>query len=160
MFVVFSQVSQAETVAVVGVYEYVYEYSSEELSENHYIVLEQINDKLVGRYYGTSDDFDDAREGYLPGFYVAEIKDLKISGNNINFKLDVIESDFFVNRISLNIKSAEDVNTKINPFWISDSRAGISLSKKQLVLSGNIMNGNIVFDIDSDKRLFNRMKNS
>lgn len=70
-----------------GIYEYVYEYNTESLIENHYIDLSKKNGKIVGQYYGTSDDFDQAREGYLPGFFSSPMKNLKINGNKIKFEV-------------------------------------------------------------------------
>ncbi len=74
-----------------GIYEYIYEYNTEDWIENHY--LEFRNKEAF--YYGTSDDFDDAREGYDPGFFVAQIEDLKKNENIISFKLKVSNSLFY-----------------------------------------------------------------
>ena len=81
-----------------GIYEYVYEYNTESLIENHYIELSKKNGKIVGQYYGTSDDFDEAREGYLPGFFSSPMKNLRINGNKITF--EVKPSKFFNDAIT------------------------------------------------------------
>ena len=47
--------------SLTGVYEHVCEHITKNLTENHYIILEPDNDFVAGKYYGTSDDFDDAR---------------------------------------------------------------------------------------------------
>ncbi|CAL2060521.1 hypothetical protein [Tenacibaculum sp. 190524A05c] len=73
-----------------GTYEYVYEHNTN-INENHYIKLK--ND--TGTYFGTSDDFDDAREGYYVGFFRAKMDSLKISRTNISFSLYVNDSIFF-----------------------------------------------------------------
>jgi len=86
-------VAGSEVEIPTGVYEYVYEYNTESLIENHYIELSKKNGKIVGHYYGTSDDFDEAREGYLPGFFSAPMINLKINGNKITF--EVSPSKFF-----------------------------------------------------------------
>ncbi|CAL2083230.1 hypothetical protein [Tenacibaculum sp. 190524A05c] len=73
-----------------GTYEFVCEHNTNVI-ENHYIKLK--ND--TGTYFGTSDDFDDAREGYFVGFFRAKMDSLKISRTNISFSLYVNDSMFF-----------------------------------------------------------------
>lgn len=80
-----------ESIKLSGVYEYIYEHNTEDLIENHYIKFE--NGK--GFYYGTSDDFDQAREGYYPGFFMAQINKLEMDGNKIFFSLSVNDSMFY-----------------------------------------------------------------
>lgn len=78
-------------VELLGVYEYVYEYNTEDLIENHYLEFKE------GKafYYGTSDDFDEAREGYYPGFFMAQINDLELTGESLTFNVIVSDSIFY-----------------------------------------------------------------
>jgi len=99
-----------------GVYEYVYPYNSNDLSENHYLRLEQHNDTVTGIYYGTSDDFDDAREGYLPGFFMARMRDLIMTDSTIRFTVRVDSSDMFTKPIT------PFDNPKDNTPWTSGIR--------------------------------------
>jgi hypothetical protein len=71
-----------------GIYEYVYE-NNATLIENHYIELDASKALPTGTYYGTSDDFDDSREGYLPGFFMAPMSDLELTDSVIRFKVTV-----------------------------------------------------------------------
>ncbi len=80
--------------SIIGLYEYVYEYNTEDLIENHYIYLFELDEIILGIYYGTSDDFDESREGYMPGFFKSYMHDVKITDSTIYFKLKVFPSDF------------------------------------------------------------------
>ncbi|MEK6700220.1 MAG: hypothetical protein AABZ10_14410 [Nitrospirota bacterium] len=142
---------------VAGVYEYVYEHNTKDLIENHCIILEQENDAIVGRYYGTSDDFDDMREGYLPGFFVALMKKLVIHNNKISFRVDVREGDFFLHPIDLKQRSPKDVNPRKNPRWIADYQPGIALSRYSVSYSGSIQNGEIRLNTGDGERIFKKI---
>ena len=50
--------------------------------------IEQKGDSLRGWFCCTSDEFGDFREGWLPGFAVVEMRDLKISDSTITFYAD------------------------------------------------------------------------
>ena len=85
-----------ETVKFEGIYRYNYKHNTDDLIENHYI-------EFTGRevfYYGTSDDFDEAREGYLPGFFRAKITNLKRDKGSIEFNLNIKNSDIYTNAIT------------------------------------------------------------
>lgn len=84
---------QGATVRLSGIYEYVYEHNTRDLIENHYLEFRTTNGRLAGTYCGTSDDFDEAREGYLPGFFCAVMKDLVVRGPDISFEVEVTDAD-------------------------------------------------------------------
>ncbi len=86
--------------SITGLYEYVYEYNTEDLIENHYINLFTLDGIILGIYYGTSDDFDNAREGYMPGFFKSYMHNLKITDSSIYFTLTVFPSDFYKKAIT------------------------------------------------------------
>ncbi len=92
----------------VGIYEYVYPDNTQDLIENHFIVLTKNGDKMTGLYYGTSDEYDEAREGYLPGFFVSTMDNLQINGDTIRFVLNTKNSDFLTKSVDLKIQSTKD----------------------------------------------------
>lgn len=128
-----------------GVYEYVYEYNTDSLIENHYIMLSKKNDKIIGQYFGTSDDFDDLREGYLPGFFSAKMEDLKFKGNKISFT--VLPSKFFKNPITpLKAKNK-------NLPW------GRNIMLKKRKYYGEYQDGKLIINSkDLDARIFRKIK--
>jgi hypothetical protein len=85
---------------LIGIFEYVYPYNTSDLIENHYIKLEKNNDKIYGIYYGTSDDFDEARNEYLPGFFKSPMIDLVKTDTTISFRLIVNSSDVYEKSIT------------------------------------------------------------
>ena len=144
--------------SLVGVYEYIYEYNTKDLTENHYIVLEPDNDFVVGRYYGTSDDFDDAREGYLPGFFVAPMKQLSIQGQKISFQIELQDDDLFLKPIELSIRSSQEVDRNKNRRWIADYQPGIRLTRSFVTYTGEINNGEFHITTQYGVRVFKKIK--
>ena len=100
-----------------GIFEYTYPYNTDDLKENHFIEFKNKNGKIAGTYFGTSDDFDEAREGYEPGFFQSTMVDLLANGEAIKFKVKVIASDFYAKPVTPLFK-----NTK-NPKWPNTVRS-------------------------------------
>lgn len=137
-----------QTIKVLGVYEYKYEYNTKDLIENHYIKLEETNGNISGIYYGTSDDFDEAREGYSPGFFKAMMLDIKITDSKINFKVKVKASDIYDKAIT------PFKNPKNNKEWTFGSR------NYERNYFGKISANKILVDTkDFDKRTFIKLNN-
>lgn len=101
----------------VATYEFVYPYNTEDLIENHYIKLNFGREPLRGKYYGTTDEFDQAREGYLPGFFVADLFDLEIQGDSIKFIILCSDDDFFTNAIDLKIQNSDEARKQGYTKW-------------------------------------------
>ena len=103
------QVEQVEKYdKYVGIYEYVYPDNTQDFIENHFIVLTKDGNKMSGLYYGTSDEFDEAREGYLPGFFVSSMDNLQINGDTIRFVLNTNNSDFLTKSVDLKNQSTKE----------------------------------------------------
>jgi hypothetical protein len=141
---------------VLGVYEYVYEHNTKDLIENHFIVLEREGINVIGRYYGTSDDFDDLREGYLPGFYGAPMKELIIRDQKISFRIDLQNDDLFMHPIPLSVKTSHEIDRNNNPRWIADYQPGIRLARHTVVFSGKITAGEIILSGKDYRRVFKK----
>ena len=101
----------------IGTFEFVYPYNTEDLIENHYIVINKNGDLYSGLYYGTSDEFDESREGYLPGFFVAPMEQLKIINDTINFMLSVENQNIFNKAVELKYKSSEEARQNGYETW-------------------------------------------
>ncbi|MDR1738027.1 MAG: hypothetical protein LBR66_04310 [Candidatus Symbiothrix sp.] len=86
---------------------YCYEYPYDN-AENNYIFLEIENDSLKGYYYGTTDEFDEVREGYPCGFFVLPMDSLQIKNDSISFVLQPTNNDFLVQPIARSIRSTEE----------------------------------------------------
>ena len=67
--------------------------------------IEQKGDSLRGWFCCTSDEFGDLREGWLPGFAVVEMRDLKISDSTITFYADPRGITFLSRPFPLDYKS-------------------------------------------------------
>lgn len=135
-------------ISLFGVYEYVYEYNTEDLIENHYIELIDSVGKITGYYYGTSDDFDDAREGYLPGYFSAKMKNLIITDSTMSFEIEVKDTKFFTRPITPLIKIENNANWEI----------GIRYIKRDY--EGEIKNGQIIILTENfDPRVFRKINN-
>ncbi len=108
--------SDAQTPVSPGAYEYVYPYNTPDLIENHYVVLDAAAGEPRGWYYGTSDEFDAAREGYLPGFFVAPMEALRVTGDSIFFRLTRPER-FFVAPVPLEYRDSSAVPPGMLEVW-------------------------------------------
>ncbi|TCO68057.1 hypothetical protein [Marinisporobacter balticus] len=141
-----------------GIYKYDYDYEtdSKDLIEDHYIVLEIVNEKLQGRYYGTSDEFDEVREGYYPAFFVADMKKLKILDNEITFSIEIKESDLFSKAINTKYKTGEEISLKENPRWVN---AHMIEGNKQNPRNykGRIVGEEILLEVEYGPRVFKRV---
>jgi hypothetical protein len=141
----------------VGIYKYEYEDNTEDWTEDQYIVLENVNGKIGGRYYGTTDDFDDEREGYLPGFFVSNMKDLQVKESKITFSIQLQESDLFSKPVDLKYKSSEEVPTSENPKWVN-GKAIITGEKNTKNYKGKIAYGKIKLETKSGPIIFNKVQ--
>jgi hypothetical protein len=135
----------------VSIYEYVYEDNTPDLIENHYIKIQSRKGKLTGWYYGTSDDFDEGREGYRPGFFVKEMEDLVITKSGISFILNVKLADFVTKPISVKYNNRDELPAKEYKKW-DIGKMDIRPRRYKGIYRGN----KIILKIDNEKRIFNK----
>ncbi len=132
----------------IDIYKYTYQYNSDNLIEDHYIVLEKSGNTVNGWYYGTSDDFDETREGYLPGFYVKEMEELKIDNDTIKFKLNVKFEECYSKPISLEYKNINQLPKSFHKWDVG------SMTFNPRNYEGTIVNDKIIIGNMSLERVF------
>ena len=94
-------ISQAQTTKC-GVYQLINTKESKNVLKDHNIVLEKsANGKISGRFYGTTDDFMDAREGYLPGHFVAPMENLRVTKEIVSSSLSTWHTKISLRILSL-----------------------------------------------------------
>lgn len=97
----------------------VYVNKTKALNEDQYLVIEKTDEgKLTGFYYGITDDFDEAREGYLPGFFVSEIDSIVNVGNSVVFTFVVNAANTFTTQVPLDIRTSSEAYERLKPWGI------------------------------------------
>ncbi|MBR6285758.1 MAG: hypothetical protein IKR18_02035 [Bacteroidaceae bacterium] len=69
-------------------------------------------------YYGTSDDFMDAREGFLPGFIALEASELKLDGDAISFHLNSTDCNFYSQPVETDLRNERDIIRAGYKLWL------------------------------------------
>ena len=137
-----------------GVFKHVYEYNTADLIEDVYIILDSTNNYANSRFYGTTDEFDVAREGYLPAFAVCSINNLFLTKDSISFSIDFMENEIFRNPVDLSIKNSSQISDSQNPkteLWNFD--------KQTVQLSGRFSKDSLyIYSSNFDPRLFLRIE--
>jgi len=100
----------------------IYEYRTENKSENHYIVIDTINGKLSGVYFGTEDS-----GGHGVFFYGNEMENLTLESKNISFEIG--RRELYASTRMRIIKNKKDLEI--------DSTSGVS--KSRLKYKGDIL---------------------
>lgn len=131
------------------VYEYVYPYNTPDLIENHFIVLDFEGGEARGWYYATSDEFDSAREGYLPGFFVAEMSELRLSEASISFSLTRPER-FFTSAVPLEYRDVTSIPVGLIEEW------SVPLPVASRAYVGTRSGDEIGLDVAGTPRVFRR----
>lgn len=115
-----------------GVYEYKKPNNTEGLNENHYIEFKENH----VYYYGTSDDFDMAREGYLPGFFFKEVSAFEKKENNISFSIQADDSMFYKYQISPLFRTEHNENYKLGISKVKNHYEGtVSMTKDTIFIN-------------------------
>lgn len=130
--------------SVIEIFEYTYPNNTANLNENHQIELIQSKSGFVGFYHGTSDDFDEAREGYFPGFFVLQMLDLKVENESITFSLHPTPEDMFSKPIPLSLRTSADA--KKGGFQTWENAQVIKMYKKSpKSFSGIVKENSLLF---------------
>lgn len=108
----------------------IYEYKTKVKNENHFIVLDSINGKLVGSYFGSENE-----EEHGIAFYENTMEHLKIEKNKISF--EILNRELFAKSQFTIVKNN------------SQKEKSIGLSKTKLDYSGKITNTTIELNCES-----------
>ena len=111
----------------------IYEYKTLDQSENHYIVIDTINGKYNGIYFGTEDS-----GGHGIAFYGNEMENLKIESEKISFEIG--KRDLYETTRYRIVKHERDIE--------KDSTSGVS--KGQLEYSGEISKSGFKLNCESE----------
>ncbi|MEX1240576.1 MAG: hypothetical protein WEB30_12705 [Cyclobacteriaceae bacterium] len=131
-------------------FEYVYPHNTEDLIEDHYILLRSRGDSTIGLYYGTSDEFDQGREGYLPGFFVADMQDIRIDDDSIHFIVRATDDDMFTRAVDLNIETTDKARVLGYEKW------DIGLRTNEKMYHGAFLGDTILIKDGIDDRFYVR----
>lgn len=135
---------------LIGQWKFIYPSLSPELKEDHYMIFQKGAQGLTGTYFGTTDDFDQAREGYLPGFFKANINNIELKNDSISFELTLNEDRIYQEPVYSDATGKESLRLEK---W----DIGLVLTKRQYV--GFFKDEKLQFDIeDHGLREFTKQK--
>ncbi len=110
---------------------------------------------LAGLLYGNTDLFQDVREGYAPGFFVANVQVEPFRNTELKVSIDGDSSAIFEDPIPLSIKSTKEALTKGYKIW---EVTEMDISKNLIFEVKNSNELILRSDLGSDDKTFNKTK--
>jgi|GEM_PF-6075675 len=139
------QINTTKTALIRGIYRYTPKFNTPD--EDFYIVIDNASQ---GRIYCTSDMIEvNSREGYEPGFFVANMNGMKTTGDSLHFSITLRKEDYFTKPFPLSLRSSADVRKQGGMSWTTGST--FDSDKKPTVsknLSAKVSGDSIVFRVD------------
>lgn len=158
-----------------GTYEYI---NTDNPKENLFLILNKVetksivdfegysweekNDKgeviektLTGLFYGNTDLFDGEREGYAPGFFVANVQVEPSGENSLKVNVHADSSDILENPVPLTIKSTKEALEKGNKKW---EITEINISRELIFEIKNSNELVLKSDLGLDEKIFKKIK--
>lgn len=83
----------------------------------------------TGYFWGTSDEFSEAREGYYPGFFVLPMENIQNHGDGFSFVLDSHKTQFLSGPIKVTFHSTADALKKGGHLWMQRFSKTVSAIK-------------------------------
>jgi hypothetical protein len=115
-------------------------------------VLEQT---LTGLLYGNTDLFDEVREGYAPGFFVANVQVEPFHNDALRVSIDGDSSAIFENPVPLSIKSTKEALAKGYKIW---EVTEMDISKNLIFEVKNSNELILRSDLGLDDKIFSKTK--
>ncbi len=100
-------------------YHYIDDSNPNPMNDN-IIELKYKDNTIEGYFWGNSDEFSVAREGYLPGFFILKMKDVKVNNDSIFFVLDSNNESYFSNPIDISIHSSKEAIKRGYHLWLQN----------------------------------------
>lgn len=110
---------------------------------------------LTGLFYGNTDLFEGEREGYAPGFFVANVQVEPLSENSLKVNIHADSSDILENPLQLTIKSTKEALEKGNKKW---EITEINISRELIFEIKNSNELVLKSDLGLDEKTFKKIK--
>lgn len=110
--------------------------------------------KIVkGYFWGTSDEAEDAREGYYPGYFVVAMEQIYHKADSMAFVLDTRKTKFFSGPIGVDIHSAEEAEKSGAHAWLQRDE----YFQDSIAYGGKIQNDCIVIKNKNPKHYWSKV---
>ncbi|MDQ8012153.1 MAG: hypothetical protein REI96_06885 [Flavobacterium nitrogenifigens] len=116
---------------------------------------ENVDLTLSGIFYGNTDLFDEAREGYKPGFFVATVQSEPSENNVLKVNINLAFSDILENPIYPPIQSTHEALKSGNKKW---EVTELEISKELIFEIENSTELILKSDLGSDDKIFKKIK--
>ncbi|WP_337965417.1 hypothetical protein [uncultured Flavobacterium sp.] len=110
---------------------------------------------LAGLLYGNTDLFQDVREGYAPGFFVANVQVEPFRNTELKVSIDGDSSAIFEDPIPLSIKSTKEALAKGYKIW---EVTEMDIAKNLIFEVKNSNELILKSDLGSDEKTFSKTK--
>ena len=135
-----------------GIYEYEYPYNTEGMNENQYIAFKKEGDSVEAWYFGTSDEFDESREGYLPGYFVSKIENFTTKDDSIFFSISTANNQCYSTRPPIGLVDSKNLDEQYKEWNYNDRIQTINYS-------GNLDGLNIFINMFGETRTYRKTRN-